>query len=124
MQRPSEEAGSGTPTSTPVATAAPAVPDKTENRRSVIRIESLADQAKREEEERRKKRKEDEAKTKVEDERRKGEKARKEAEERNKMLHVTRFDEARVQRIAEKIAVDGDPLVAPKDKLLKQFSNL
>ncbi|EJD40409.1 hypothetical protein AURDEDRAFT_115891 [Auricularia subglabra TFB-10046 SS5] len=85
VQLPNKE--NGTPTSTPVATSAPSLPTKTENRRSVIKIESPADKAKREEEEREKKRAEEEAKKKVEDEKRKKEeeeKARKQAEERKR----------------------------------------
>ncbi|KZV89351.1 hypothetical protein EXIGLDRAFT_838600 [Exidia glandulosa HHB12029] len=35
-----------------------------------------------------------------------------------KMLYLSMFDEERVARLAHKIAVEGDPLVKPKDKLL------
>ncbi|KZV78603.1 hypothetical protein EXIGLDRAFT_737213 [Exidia glandulosa HHB12029] len=40
------------------------------------------------------------------------------------MLYLSKFDGERVARLADKITVDGDPLVKPKDKLLKEFKKL
>jgi len=41
-----------------------------------------------------------------------------------KMLFMAKLDEEAVKRLGDQIAVEGDPLVAPKDKLLVQFRKL
>jgi len=41
-----------------------------------------------------------------------------------KMLYMANLDEEAVARLADKIAVEGDPVKKPKDKLLQEFQKL
>ncbi|KAH7096849.1 ARM repeat-containing protein [Auriculariales sp. MPI-PUGE-AT-0066] len=41
-----------------------------------------------------------------------------------KIMFLAKLDEDAVKRLGQKIAVEGEPLVAPKDKLLKEYQKL